>query len=145
MVDRGRLRALLDRIADETHQLRSLAGGSEPILEDRIRVSAAKYGFVVVIEACIDIGQHIIASEGLRAPADFADVFAVLGESGYVPPELVPTLQDMARFRNLLVHGYLRIDDRRVAEILESRLDDLDRFRREVAGTALAEPPTQPP
>ncbi len=41
----------------------------------------------------------------------------------------------MARFRNLLVHGYLRVDDARVIEILRSRLGDLESFRSQIART----------
>jgi uncharacterized protein with HEPN domain len=33
------------------------------------------------------------------------------------------------RFRDLLVHGYTRVDDRRVVEILQTRRDDLQEFR----------------
>jgi uncharacterized protein YutE (UPF0331/DUF86 family) len=48
----------------------------------------------------------------------------------------VPTLQAMARFRNLLVHGYAQVDDQRVIEILRTRLDDFDRFRAAIAHAA---------
>lgn len=64
---------------------------------------------------------------------DFADTFAVLGEAGFLRGELVPALQRMARFRNLLVHGYLKVDDRKVLEILRTRLGDFDEFRAEIA------------
>jgi uncharacterized protein YutE (UPF0331/DUF86 family) len=95
MVDPGRVRTLLDRLAEELSHL--------------------------------------------RAPTSFADAFAVLGEAGFVDAGLVPALQEMARFRNLLVHGYLRVDDRRVVEILRTRLDDLDAFRSQAARSALGE------
>lgn len=42
----------------------------------------------------------------------------------------------MARFRNLLMHGYADVDDDRVAEILATRLGDLSEFRRELAARA---------
>ena len=48
-------------------------------MTDPDRLAATKYRFVVAIETYIDVGQHIIASEGLRAPTDFADVFAIVG------------------------------------------------------------------
>jgi uncharacterized protein YutE (UPF0331/DUF86 family) len=127
MVDRARLRALLDQLGEETRQLHRLAGYEpEQLLGDPYRVAAVKYRFVVAIEICIDVGQHVIASEGLRAPADFADVFAVLGATGFISQDSVATLQAMARFRNLLVHGYLRVDDQRVIQILRTRLADFD-------------------
>jgi uncharacterized protein YutE (UPF0331/DUF86 family) len=139
MVDPGRLRALLDRLGEEGGHLRRLASyPPEELLGDPDRLAAVKYRFLVAIETCIDIGQHIIASEGLRAPTSFADVFAALGESGFLPQSSVPTLQDMARFRNLLVHGYQQVDDRRVIEILRTRVGDFDSFRAEIARATLS-------
>ena len=49
----------------------------------------------------------------------------------------MPALQDMARFRNLLVHGYLNVDDERVVEILRTRLGDLETFRTSLARSTL--------
>ena len=138
MVDAARVRDLLDRLGEELGHLRRLSAYPlEELLADPDRLAAAKYRFVVAIETCIDVGQHIIASEGLRAPTDFADVFAAIGESGFVSRASVPTPQAMARLRNLLVHGYFRVDDRRVVEILHTRLGDFDTFRTEVARAAL--------
>lgn len=77
-----------------------------------------------------------MASEGLRAPRDYADVFTVLGESGILPADVVTVLRDTARFRNLLVHEYTAVDDSRVVEILHTRVDDLQRFRAALADAA---------
>lgn len=141
MVDPGRIRALLDRLAEEITHLRRLASlDVQDLLADPDRVAAVKYRFIVVIETCIDVGEHIVASEGLRAPTDFADTFAVLAEGGFLQSASVPALQGMARFRNLLVHGYRRVDDVRVAEILRSRLGDLDSFRKAIAAAIAKQP-----
>ena len=42
----------------------------------------------------------------------------------------------MARFRSLLVHGYAVVDDNRVIEVPQTRLEDLEAFRRSLARTA---------
>lgn len=47
-----------------------------------------------------------------------------------VDPERVNA---MAKFRNLLVHVYERVDDRRVVEILKARLGDFDAYREQIA------------
>ena len=45
-------------------------------------------------------------------------------------------LRDTARFRNLLVHGFAKVDDTRVVEILRDRVDDLAAFRIALARAA---------
>jgi uncharacterized protein YutE (UPF0331/DUF86 family) len=140
MVDPLRLRALLERLGEEVTDLRRLAHYSpEVLLGDRDKMKSIKYGFVVAIEVCIDAGQHIIASEGYRAPASYADVFSVLAEHGRLPEDQVATLMAMAGFRNLLVHGYARIDDVRVVDALQRHLDDFDRFRAAMAASVIAD------
>lgn len=138
MVDNGRLQALLERIDTEVDLLRALAGRDPgALLADPVALRAVKYGFVVAIEAAIDAAQRLIATRRLRSPATFADAFEVLGQAGLVPADSVPALRAMAGFRNLLVHGYLAVDDRRVVEVLRSDLGDLEAFRRHVAAAAL--------
>ncbi len=86
----------------------------------------------VSVEACLDIGRRIIAMKSFRYPEDNRDVFRVLYEYGVVPAELLPALIDMARFRNLVVHDYARIDDAQVYAILKKKLTDLDAYVRAI-------------
>ena len=86
----------------------------------------------LAVEAALDIGQHIIAQEGFRRPADNQDVFVVLTEEEIVPPDLLPRLIAMAKFRNLIVHDYARIDDNVVFSILKRRLGDFEAYARAI-------------
>ncbi len=134
MVDPLRIQTLLDRLGREITALRRLAKrDTDTLLADEDVLAGVKYRFVVAIEACIDVGRHLVASEGLRAPRDYADVFTVLGESGFLSDEVAATLRDTARFRNLLVHEYAVVDDNRVIEILHTGVDDLQGFRQTLA------------
>lgn len=102
-------------------------------MEDVRLKKAVERSLQVAIEACLDIGRRLIALEGFRYPEDNKDVFRVLYEEGVVPESLLPALVDMARFRNLIVHDYARIDDARVYGILKKRLEDFDAYARAVA------------
>jgi uncharacterized protein YutE (UPF0331/DUF86 family) len=42
-------------------------------------------------------------------------------------------LINMAKFRNLLVHLYWKIDDEKINEILQKELTDFDEFIRQIA------------
>ena len=133
-LDPRRARALLKVVEDQTRLLRGLAVMSaEDLLGDPYRVAAAKYLFVVAIEASIDASRHVATSAGLRGATDFADSFVVLGEAGMLEAALVNRLKSMAGFRNLLVHGYAQVNDARVVEILQTQLDDLEEFSRSLA------------
>jgi len=137
VVDPLRVRALLDRLAIEVEALRRLGARSTgELLADDDLLAAVKYRFIIAIEVCIDVGRHVIASEGLRAPLDYADVFAVLADADLVDPAIAADLRDTARFRNLLVHNYTKVDDARVVEILRERVDDLALFRTALARAA---------
>lgn len=44
----------------------------DAFLMDKILIGSAKYYFQISIECCLDVANHIIASEKLRAPRDYA-------------------------------------------------------------------------
>jgi len=84
----------------------------------------------IAIEACVDVAAHIIADRGLRVPATYAEAFEVLGEAGLLDGALQAAMVRMAKFRNVIVHEYARVDAEIVVRILGQHLDDLTRFRR---------------
>ena len=135
-VDPIRVRDLLGGIADALRRLRELGLQSEDeFLADFRNTESAKYLLIVAAEAAIDICNHIVARRSGRAPEDYADCFAVLVDLKVIAPELAERLQRMARFRNLLVHLYWRVDNRRVYEVIRDDLGDLDAFSKQVLTT----------
>lgn len=133
MVDPDRLRSLLGRLADRRGTLDRYAG-TDPAdyLEAEEAVAASKYRLITAIEDVLAVANHVIASEGYRSPAESADAFAVLREHDVLDRQLSDRLQAMARFRNLLVHVYAEVDDRRVHRFLQEDLGDFDAFIRAV-------------
>ncbi len=101
----------------------------EAFLKDKIMIGSAKYYLQISIECCLDVANHIIASEHLRAPRDYADSFMVIEEAGLVPPELGQRLRQMAKFRNRLVHLYSEIDDAYVYQFMKEDLKDIEEFK----------------
>jgi uncharacterized protein YutE (UPF0331/DUF86 family) len=134
MVDKVKLDQMLFSLQAYTEVLRGL--GREPrdaFLANADKIGNAKYHFVIAIECCIDIANHIIASENYRFPKDNADSFGVLVDAGIVPRDLEDSLRAMARFRNRLVHLYWAIDDARIHEYLQKGVEDLEGFAQAVA------------
>lgn len=82
----------------------------------------------VLIEACIDVAQHIIADENLREPVSYRDTFTILAEKDILQSSDLERFENMASFRNLLVHYYERVDDEIVYGIFKQNLSDFDLF-----------------
>ena len=95
-------------------------------------VQAVKYSLQEVIEACIDIANHLIASEELPRAEEYSEMFEVLGEEEVIDKDLASSLADMASFRNLLVHRYGDIDNQELETILENDLDDVRSFLEQI-------------
>ena len=101
----------------------------ETFLKDKILIGSAKYYLQVSIECCLDVANHIIASEKLRAPRDYSDSFLVIQEEGLIASELGDKLRQMAKFRNRLVHLYGEIDNTNVYEYIKGDLKDIEEFK----------------
>jgi len=110
----------------------------DEFLKDKVLIGSAKYYLQVSIECCLDVANHIIASEHFRAPEDYADSFKVLEEQGMVDPEEGLKLRQMAKFRNRLVHLYGEIDDAYVHDFILNRLQDIRKFEAVIATRFLA-------
>jgi uncharacterized protein YutE (UPF0331/DUF86 family) len=101
----------------------------ETFLKDKILIGSAKYYLQVSIECCLDVANHIISSEKLRAPRDYSDSFLVIQEEGLIASELGDKLRQMAKFRNRLVHLYGEIDNTNVYEYIKRDLKDIEEFK----------------
>jgi len=83
----------------------------------------------MMIETCVDIASHIIADKGYRVPKSYSDTFKVLHEEKIVSSKLFNSLEKMAKFRNIVVHHYDKVDAKIVVGILKKDLNDFMGFR----------------
>ena len=97
-------------------------------LADPYKIAAAKYFLVISTEAAIDMCNHVISRNRLRAPEDYADTFRIMGEVGAFEEDFVDRASKMARFRNRLVHIYWEVDDETVCSMLSDHVNDMQKF-----------------
>ena len=129
MVSRILLERILANIKSNVKELRD----AKDISWDIYRTNVRDRRFVertlhITIEGCIDAAQHIISDEQMREPISYRDTFAVLTEKKILLPEDLPRFENIASFRNLLVHYYEKVDDEIVYGIFKNNLSDFDLF-----------------
>jgi len=124
----GEIEQGLDRL------VRIRAMGRDAFLADADAKDIACYRLLLAIEAALALCFHVSSRRLKKVPEDYAGCFVGMAEAGIITSELSIRLQQMARFRNLLVHVYWIVDYGRVFDVLEHDLDDLRTFSRAVAG-----------
>lgn len=86
----------------------------------------------MMIEICTDIASHIISDKGYRTPQTYADTFKVLYENKIINKSLSANMEKMAKFRNIIVHSYDKIDAAIVVNILKKHLKDFAHFKETI-------------
>ena len=139
-VNLDRLRELAGHLRNTCRQLREIGKQDvDAFLSDAKTVNSAKYLLIVAAEASLDICNHLAAKKGGRSPEDYADCMAILGELGVLETDEKVRMSKMARFRNLLVHLYWKVDDREVFRVIRENLHDFETYLRAIGRYLQAE------
>lgn len=105
----------------------------EEFLSDPDTLDIACYRLLVAIEAALALCYHVSAKRLRKVPDEYAECFTFLYEAKLIPADLMGRLQQMARFRNLLVHVYWKIDYGQVYDVICRNLEDLRAFSAAMA------------
>jgi len=104
--------------------------GRDEFLSDPERYGSAERFLHLAIEALLDMGNHVIADEGLGVVDWYSDVPRIFLEKGMISSELSEKWVRMIGFRNTLVHGYMDVDRTIVYEVLQNGLCDIEELKR---------------
>ncbi len=139
MLDRERVLAKIDALDGYLREIHEILPASFDEYKRVEKRRACERLLQVSIECVIDICGLIVAGLRLGLPAEEDDLFEKLEQAGIISPARKEALKRMKGFRNILVHEYGRVDDLMVYEVLQTRMDDFEAFKREILKTVSAE------
>ena len=122
-------------VQDRVKRLEHLSGSIRTFIEYQTSPDVkdiAERNIQVAIEGCLDIAKIVISSMELREPKDNKGLFTVLAEAGILSDASLKFLVPMAGTRNVLVHGYDKVDDSVIYGVVKRHLDDFNAFLREI-------------
>jgi uncharacterized protein YutE (UPF0331/DUF86 family) len=123
LVKREIVQARLERLREYLQVLKTIKkSGLQRFKDDPLVRGAAERYLHLSIECVIDVGNHIISDRGYRKPETYGEIFQILFEKGVLPEELFHEVKEMAGFRNVLVHDYVRLDAEKVFGFIQSKL-----------------------
>ncbi len=123
------VRARCAEIEDSVSRLERFARRSrDEFLADQDGLDVACYRLLVAIEAALALCYHVSAKRLHKVPEEYAACFGLLRDAGIIADDQTQRLQQMARFRNLLVHMYWKVDYGQVYDVIQHHLGDLRAF-----------------
>jgi uncharacterized protein YutE (UPF0331/DUF86 family) len=100
----------------------------EAIPDDLRELRFAAYTLHIAIQAALDVAAHIVSDDRLGEAHSNREFFELLARYGWISHELTASLRNMVGFRNIIVHGYERLNGAMVKQIVGDHLDDLLQF-----------------
>jgi uncharacterized protein YutE (UPF0331/DUF86 family) len=133
-LDRDVVRSRCAEIEDSLSRLEAFRSmPREQFIADQDACDIACYRLLVSIEAALALCYHTTSRRLRQTPEDNAACFDVLHTAGIIDAALSERLRLMARFRNLLVHMYWKVDYEKVHDVLQHSLQDLRVFSQTIA------------
>lgn len=127
------LRERLLKLEEIVSQLEALGRLDGDALRDSVRTAwSAERGLQLGAEVVLDIGNHILSAHFGVTAQDYEDIITQLARHRVIDDAARRQLRGLGGFRNILVHGYLRIDPERVAGHLAKAPRDFTAFARQV-------------
>ena len=132
-INSSRINGYLSDMVEELEDIQSvLVMPDDRIVRDRHILKSLKFSTIVVAESMANILQHFLAKREHVAVHGFTDTFAKAGEYEIMTKDLLNRLLPFARFRNMLVHPYWRVEDGLFIENLRGGLSDFRLFIKQV-------------
>lgn len=133
MTDHALINRLLLFIANQLTELHRLHIPNRRVFESTHTLhKTVLHDLQELIQACIDIGNHIISDENFRTPEGYREIFVILEEEKILSAAVRKKLEHMVGFRNLIVHLYEKIDLDIVYVIYKKHLGDFTAFMRAI-------------
>ena len=142
MVNRNLLSSKLAELADRVDRVRSLGTPSaQELTLNGDAFDLASFNLMLAVQVCADIAAHLIADEGWPAAKNLAEGFTRLEEQGVISASIAQALRKAVGLRNVVAHGYARVDPAAIHSAATGGLAGLEAFSQAVASWAATQAP----
>lgn len=130
--DRVNLR--LKKLLQYSNRLKKYKGISKEELANNLdKQNIVERNLHLACEIVIDISNLLNSEYRLPPASDNKQSIITLGEAGILEKKFADELSGLAPFRNVLVHDYLEVDYQIVADVINIKLSDFEKFAKIIA------------
>ncbi len=133
MIDSDLVRRKLARLNMYLDKLKPIANYTfNEYISDFYKKTSTERLIQLIVECASDINSHVVLESGQRPPEDYTSSFIRAAEAGLITHELASKLKGSGGMRNIIVHEYMDINDRKIYEILPTAISDYKEYIRQV-------------
>ena len=115
-----------------THLERLLHSSDQEIFASEEKLPAIERHFQLLVDAMIDINQHLIQELKFDVPEDLFSTFVVVGRAGVLDLSFAQRIAPIVGVRNRLVHQYEAIDQALFLRNLRQHFGDFSSYQRQI-------------
>ncbi|MFQ6081950.1 MAG: DUF86 domain-containing protein [Candidatus Aminicenantia bacterium] len=128
-----RIKTLEKDLLDTISEIRSVIAMEEEIfLKDKKSVYTLRYLLIEAVEAMANICNHILTRIKGQVPKGYPDCLEKLSDAEIITKELGNKLRKVASLRNIIIHKYWEIDDRKVFRSVKENIEDFEEFLKQI-------------
>jgi uncharacterized protein YutE (UPF0331/DUF86 family) len=133
MVNENLLVAKLTELSDRIQRARAHCPPTvQELADDRDALDLVSFNLMLAVQTCADIAAHIVSDEGWPTAKSLAIGFERLVEHGVTSAATAEQLKRAVGLRNVVAHGYARINVAMVHEAATRGTDDLERYAADI-------------
>jgi uncharacterized protein YutE (UPF0331/DUF86 family) len=121
----------INQYIEDLEQMRGLSKAE--YVDDMVTQRAVERTLMNLIQACIDLAQHVRSTENLSPSGTAKQEIQALVEADIISNETQAKLEEAVGFRNILAHRYGDVDHDVVYDVLHDDLEWFTRFQQELA------------
>ncbi len=128
-----KLKTLEKDLLNTVSEIKSITALEEEVfLKGQRDVYSLRYLLIEAVESMANICNHILARIAGQLPKGYPDCFEKLSDARIITRELGEKLKKLASLRNIIIHKYWDIDDRKVFKSAKENIGDFEEFLRQI-------------
>ncbi len=128
-----KIKTLEKDLLDTISEIKSLVAIKEEVfLKDKKNIYTLRYLIIEAVEVMASICNHILTRMKGQVPKGYPDCFEKLSNAEIITKELGNKLRKAARLRNIIIHKYWEIDDRKIFGSVKENIEDFEEFLKQI-------------
>jgi uncharacterized protein YutE (UPF0331/DUF86 family) len=141
MVNKDLVTAKLSELVDRIDRAREhCPPDAAALATDRDALDLVSFNLMLAVQVCADVASHLISDAGWPAARSLAEAFDRLVEHEVTSPSTGERLKRAVGLRNVVAHGYARVNVEMVHDAATRGVRELETFARDVAVYLQAQP-----